>query len=371
MSHTVRAALGAARFAPHDVEIQLGEWHPSAQGAMALTLAVEDGVITAADPHIGFMHRGAEKLFEVRDYRQIIMLANRHDWLAAFSSELGVVIAVERMLGINVPERAIWLRTLLAELTRIMAATYYCGGVIGHGSWMSTRDDIQTLVERASGGRVHTMLNRVGGLAHDLDSEWLSDVEQTLPDIEQCHKDIVAALHDSASQREGVAVLSKDDAIAYGTSGPVARASGLDLDLRRTEPYLAYGELQNLLALPQYSAGDAQSRMLAMCDTIPTSIELIAECIQRLATIDGPVNVLLPKVVRAPEGATYAWTEAPNGISGYYLVSSAERTPWRLKARTASFNNVQAMVAALPGTSLTRLSDAVGSFHFVAGDVDR
>jgi NADH-quinone oxidoreductase subunit D len=167
----------------------------------------------------------------------------------------------------------------------------------------------------------------------------------------------------------GVGVLSAAAAAAYGASGPVARASGLDFDLRRDEPYLAYGELN--VPVVTRTAGDCHSRFEVLLDQVYASLDLAGQCLDRVDRITGPVNVRLPKVVKAPEGHTYAWTENPLGINGYYLVSRGDKTPWRMKLRTASYANVQARSTLLPGCLVPDLIAILGSMFFVVGDIDK
>ncbi len=167
----------------------------------------------------------------------------------------------------------------------------------------------------------------------------------------------------------GVAVLAREDALAYGASGPVARGSGVDLDLRRDDPYLPYPER---LDVPTGTAGDAAGRISLLVDEIAVSVGLVEWAAARLAESGGePVAVRLPKMVRVPEGASYTWTENPGGINGYLLVSRNDRTPWRMKLRSAGFGNAAALGAALPGTPVSDLPAAVASFLLVCGDVDR
>jgi NADH-quinone oxidoreductase subunit D len=336
--------------------LPLGPQHPSAHGVLQVRLTVNGDTVVAAEPRIGFLHRGAEKLFEVRDYRQITVLANRHDWLSAFGSELGVVLAVERMLGMEVPERAVWLRTLLAELNRVVNHLAFLPGTF------AAREPLQAVLEEASGGRIHYMANRVGGLKEDVPAGWTDRVRRA---VDGLRPDLPAGL----DVAPGTGVLSLADAKAYGVSGPVGRASGLDVDLRRDEPYLAYGQLP--VRVVTRTAGDALARYECVLDQVHASLDLAEAVLDRLPGLSGPVNVRLPKTVKAPEGAVYEWTENPLGINGYYLVSRGERTPWRLKLRSASFNNVQALAALLPGTRVEDLTTVLSSLFFVVGDIDR
>ncbi|MGI8531212.1 MAG: NADH-quinone oxidoreductase subunit D [Geodermatophilaceae bacterium] len=366
---------------PTDVVLNIGPQHPSTHGVLRLRLVLDGERIRSAEPVVGYLHRGAEKLFEVRDYRQILVLANRHDWLSAFSNELGVVLAVERMLGLQVPERATWLRTLLAELNRVLNHLMFLGSypveigdVTPARHAFREREAIQAVMEEASGGRMHFMFNRVGGIKEEVPAGWTGRAGQAVADVRRRMPDIDGLIRDNytfLARTTGVGVLSRETAVQYGVSGPVARASGLDLDLRRDEPYLAYGELGGVLRVVTRTAGDSRARFECLLDQVYVSLDLADACLDRLATVRGPVNVRLPKTVKAPEGHTYAWTENPLGINGYYLVSRGEKTPWRLKLRSASYNNVQVLTDLLPGTLVPDLVTILGSMFFVVGDIDK
>jgi NADH-quinone oxidoreductase subunit D len=362
---TVGTGAGAAQLGA-DVVLPLGPLHPSAHGVLQVRLTVDGDTVVTAEPVVGFMHRGAEKLFEVRDYRQITVLANRHDWLSAFGNELGVVGAVERMLGLEVPPRAIWLRTLLAELNRVLNHLMFLAGDPPSPAAHEARETLQAVLEEASGGRIHYMANRVGGLKEDVPAGWTDRVRRAIAGVRARTGDLTAAVDRTPP---GVGVLTAADARAYGVSGPVARASGVDFDLRRDEPYLAYGELP--VRVVTRRDGDARARYECLLEQVHVSLDLADAVLDRLPALTGPVNVRLPKTVKAPEGAVYEWTENPLGINGYYLVSRGERTPWRLKLRSASFNNVQALAALLPGTKIEDLVAVLGSLFFVVGDIDR
>lgn len=370
--------LGAVTAGSVDVVLDLAPQHPSAHGALQLALTLDGDRIHAAEPVVGFMHRGTEKLFEVRTYRQVVLLANRHDWLAAFSSELGVVLAVERMLGLAVPSRAVWLRTLLAELNRVLSHLMFLAGFaleVGDleaaADGFRGRDRLQQLMEEATGGRVHFMFNRVGGLLCDVPRGWRDSCASTVDAV----RGLLLARLDPlvrsdptfAARTRGVGVLSAEVVSAYGVTGPPARASGVDMDLRRDDPYLGYHELEVPVVLGQ--AGDAYERFRCLLDQTLVSLDLVTTCLGRLPP--GPVHRQLPKTVRAPEGQTYVWTENPLGAMGYLLVSRGQPTPWRLAMRTASFNNVSALAAVLPGTPVGDLVTVLASLFFVVGDIDK
>ena len=242
---------GAGEFATTDMVLNIGPQHPATHGVLRLRLTLDGEQIVRCEPIIGYMHRGAEKLFEVRDYRQIVVLANRHDWLSAFANELGVVMAAERMLGME-PVRAIWARTLMAELNRVLNHLMFLGsyplevGAITPIFYaFREREAIQQVMEEISGGRMHYMFNRVGGLKEDLPAGWLSRVSSAVSGVRSrlpALRDMVLGNEIFQARTRGV-VLSSEAIHAYGVSGPIARASGVDFDLRRDEPYLAYPQL--------------------------------------------------------------------------------------------------------------------------------
>lgn len=376
-------AVAGARgkeLATEDMILNIGPQHPSTHGVLRLRLTLDGERIASAEPIVGYMHRGAEKLFEVRDYRQIIVLANRHDWLSAFANELGVVLAVERMLGMEVPVRAVWTRTLLAELNRVLSHLMFLGsyplelGAITPVFYaFRERETLQAVMEEISGGRMHYMFNRVGGLKEDMPLGWLgrvsravSDVRRRLPDIER----LIADNEIFLARTVGVGVLDRETIMQYGVSGPIARAAGVDLDLRRDDPYLAYGELP--VRVVTRSAGDCNARFEVLLEQVKVSLDLADACLERLRELpQGPINQRLPKVLKVPEGHTYAWTENPLGINGYYLVSRGEKTPWRLKLRSASYNNVQVLREMLPGNLISDMVAILGSMFFVVGDIDK
>jgi NADH-quinone oxidoreductase subunit D len=237
------------------------------------------------------------------------------------------------------------------------------------------RETLQAVLEEASGGRIHYMANRVGGLKEDVPAGWTDRVRRAVADVRVgVRRDIDPLIRRNEiflARTVGVGVLSAEHVRAYGVSGPVARASGVDFDLRRDEPYLAYGQLGDALRVVTRTAGDCHARFECLLDQVYASLDLADAVLDRLPGLSGPVNVRLPKTVKAPEGHVYSWTENPLGINGYYLVSRGEKTPWRLKLRSASYNNVQALQVLLPGTLLPDLVAVLGSLFFVVGDVDK
>ena len=375
------AGIGTG-LATEDMVLNIGPQHPATHGVLRLRLLLDGEQIVSAEPIVGYMHRGAEKLFEVRDYRQIIMLANRHDWLSAFANELGVVIAAERMLGMEVPVRAVWARTMLAELNRALNHLMFLGsyplelGAITPIFYtFREREELQKVMEEISGGRMHFMFNRVGGLKEDLPAGWLDRARTAIDTVRGRMSQVERLIHGNEIfhlRTRGVGVLAPELVGAYGLSGPIARASGVDFDLRRDDPYLAYGELGDVLKVITCTDGDCFARFECLLAQTYNALDLAEACADRLADLpQGPINLRLPKVLKVPEGETYAWTENPLGINGYYLVSRGDKTPWRLKLRSASFNNVQVLAELLPGHLVADMVAILGSMFFVVGDIDK
>ena len=362
--------------------LDLGAAHPSSHGVIQLRIVVEGDRVVEAEPRIGFLHRGAEKLFEVRDYRQAMVLANRHDWLSAFANELGIALAVERMLGMEVPERAVWLRTLLAELNRVLVHLAFLGsfpagpGIAAPAHHLADeREAVQQVLEQATGGRMHLMFNRVGGLREDAPASWTAHVRDAIVTVRAGLEQVAAFLATDEVQAatRGIGVLTSEQVQAYGVSGPMARAAGVDLDLRRDDPYLAYAELlaDGAFRVVTRTEGDALARLEVMLEQSHVSLDVVAACADHLDALGpAPVNLKLPRVLRAPEGMTYVWTESPLGTSGWLLVSRAEKTPWRLGLRSASFSNVAVLGELLVGSRVRDLVTILATCPYVVGDVD-
>ena len=368
------ASVGTG-MAPADISLDLGDLHPSGHGALRLRCRIDGDLVMSADPEPGLLHRGAEKLLEARDYRQALMLANRHDWLGAAISEIALATAVEDLLGIEVPARAVWLRTLLCEINRASAALLHLAGAatmpprgksVSPAPGMVAREAWLGCLESISGGRVHPMIARIGGLAHDAPTDWSERIDTAIAVTRAEMPAILDAI--AVAVPNAVARLDRQDAIRWAVGGPVARASGLDEDLRRDSPTLAYVHLADVIRVVTDTDGDALARYRVLADQVIADLDVIAACWAGIP--DGPIDVRLPKVVRAPEGEAYAVLESAMGPSGAFVVSTGGTTPWRVRLRTASYANVQAMGAALPGTALADLPAAVGSFLFVAGDLD-
>jgi NADH-quinone oxidoreductase subunit D len=368
---------GDGELSTQDMNLNIGPQHPATHGVLRVVIDLDGERIVRAQPVIGYMHRGFEKLAEARDYRQIIALVNRHDWLSAFNNELGVALAVEKMMEMEVPERASWIRVLMCEWGRILNHLMFIGsfglelGAITPVFFaFREREDIQHLMESATGGRLHFTYNRVGGLKEDLPRGFLAGSAQVAKAIRARNeemRDLLLGNEIFVARTRGVGVLSQEVALEYGVTGPTLHATGIPEDSRVTDPYAMYGEVD--VTVPVGENGDSYDRFRILMDRIDASLDIIEQVLDRIPS--GPVNVKLQKMVKAPEGQVYVRNEAPLGQLGYYLVSDGKKNPWRLKMRTPSFYNVSMLPHLLEGALLSDMIAILGSVFFVVGDVDR
>ena len=368
---------GEGELQTQDMNLNIGPQHPATHGVLRVVIDLDGEQIVRAQPVIGYMHRGFEKLAEARDYRQIIALVNRHDWLSAFCNELGVALAVERMLEAEVPDRAQWIRTMMCEWNRILNHLMFVGsfglelGAITPVFFaFREREDIQALMESATGGRLHFTYCRVGGLKEDLPRGFLRGSEQMVKTVRvrtQEYRDLLLGNEIFLARTKGVGKLPPEVAVDYGVTGPALSATGITEDVRVTEPYCKYGDID--VPVPVGTNGDSFDRFMVLLDRIDASCDIIEQCLANMPS--GPVGLKMPKTVKAPEGSIYVRTENPLGMGGYYLVSDGKQTPWRLKMRTPSFNNIQMIPYLLDGALLADMIAILGSVYFVVGDVDR
>lgn len=369
--------IGDGDLVTADMSLSIGPAHPATHGVFRIVFEMDGERIVRARPVIGYMHRGFEKLAEHRDYRQIMALVNRHDWLSGFANELGVALAVEQMLEMEVPERAQWIRMLMAEWNRVLNHLMFIGSYaleLGAITPMfyafREREDIQHLLEAATGGRLHFTYNQVGGVKIDLPAGFLRESERLVGVMRQRMPDYFDLVHCNEIFRGrtvNVGPLPVDVATSIGVTGPALQATGLAEDARVTEPYLQYDKVE--VEVPVGANGDAFDRFDVLLRRIVASIDVIDQIHGHIGA--GPVNQKLPKMVKAPEGWTYVRTENPLGQLGYWLESDGGRTPWRLKMRTPSFSNVQAIPYLVEGQLLADAISILGSVFFVVGDIDR
>lgn len=385
MTSTMTLGLHPGDAVRSDRILDLGARHPSSHGMLRIKVTLNDeNCIEHAEPLIGSMHRGAEKLFEARDYRQLVMLTDRHDWLSAPGSELGAVLAIEFLLGLEPPARATWLRMLLAEINRIGVHALFLAEFPWHAVDPATatkfrdlkapllqrREELLQLTESLTGARIHVMWNQIGGVRSDIpNDQWLPQANQTIQHILQ----VVTKAQELINNASGLDCGYLDPATidSHGVTGVIARASGVARDLRKDVSYLFYGEIKDSLHIPTRTEGTARARLQLLCEEITQSVRLIEEVAQRLNHTDTPIDSPLPKVLRVPEGSVYRATENPLGTNGYWLVSAADKMPHRFKLRSASFNNVSALPHMLQGCSLDQALTVLATTFFITGDIDK
>jgi len=367
----------AGNLTTEEMILNIGPQHPSTHGVLRVVLELDGEVITRAEPVIGYMHRAAEKLAEFRDTRQTLVLMNRHDWISAFNNELGWTIAVERLAGIEVPERAQWIRTMFAEWNRILNHLMFSGSYPLELGAMTPifyafreREMIQDLMESATGARMHHSYCRVGGLKDDLPRGFLKRSAEVLAVTRKAIREFETLIMGNEiifKRCRNVGIIPTEMAVRYGTSGPVLQASGVAMDPRKDEPYEKYGEVE--FEVPVGKTGDSYDRLWILVERMKQSCNIIEQCMDKLPP--GAFRAAkLPKTLKL-DGEIYVRTENPLGLMGYYVVGNGKKVPYRLKMRTASFSNVSVLPAMLPGTALPDLISVLGSVFFVVGDVDR
>jgi NADH-quinone oxidoreductase subunit D len=365
-------------FATQEMTLSIGPQHPATHGVLRVVLTLDGEVIKEAVPVIGYMHRGFDKLAEVRDYRQIIALSNRHDWLSAFGNEVGVALAVERLMDIEVPDRAQWIRMLFCEWNRILNHMMFIGSFGLELGAMTPiflafreREHIQGLLEMATGARMHYTYCRVGGLKEDLPRGFLKRSEEMVKTIRSRLVDYEGLLLGNEIFKKrtvGIGSLSPEIAKDYGVSGPILQATGVAEDARKTDPYLKYDEVD--FEVPVGENGDSFDRFVVLYSRVQESLKIIEQIHDKIPA--GPIMPgKMPKNLKPPEGWVYQRTENSLGETGYYLVSRGETEPWRFKMRTPSFHNVSMIPELLEGVLLPDLISVLGSVFYVVGDVDR
>jgi NADH-quinone oxidoreductase subunit D len=319
------------------------------------------------------MHRGAEKLFESRDYRQIIALANRHEWLSSYSGEVGVALMLERALGIATPNHASWLRTLLLEFHRVTSHLAFLAGF----PWalesvsVTLRNERERWVqhlEEFTGARMHAMLTVIGGTSREPGSEWLHFLDELSGSLSRCADEVQTYI---AQLPEGIGLLTREQAEAFVVSGPVAAASGVHIDTRQITEGLRYSRM-DVPAFPVEPRGDVKTRLQQLLNEVQIACAYVVQASHECQLLIGqPHNVMLPKVVRVPEGHYSQRIETPLGQALWYLVSTGDKTPQRLGLRPASLHTVLALRAVLEGSLYSNAASIIASMPFLTGDAER
>jgi NADH-quinone oxidoreductase subunit D len=384
------------------LEINFGPNHPSTHGVLRLIVELNGERVEGLAAVIGYLHTGFEKNMEAKTYWKGITYAPRIDYVSFQANELVYVLAVEKLLGIETPPKAVWMRTLLCELNRIHSHLVYLGtSALELGAvsmfWycFRERDAILDLFEMVCGARMHTRYFQIGGLAVDIPIGFYDDCREfcdTMPARIDEYENVLNSQQIWLERTKGIGLLSAEDAIALGQSGPVLRASGVNWDLRKAEPYLAYDQVD--FDVPVYPNGDVYDRYKVRMDEMRESVRIVRQCVDAMP--DGPWiaddrKVVLPprhelhtsmeslihhfKLVtegfRVPEGEVYVTVESPRGELGCYLVSDGGPKPWRVRFRAPSFAALEATATASRQTLIADLIAIVGSLDGVMGEVDR
>jgi NADH-quinone oxidoreductase subunit D len=391
--------------------LNMGPSHPSTHGVLRIVLELDGEIITKAMPDIGYLHRGDEKIAENMTYTQFIPYTDRLDYLAPLHNNVAYALAVEKLMGIDkkLPPRCQYIRVICCELARISAHLLGLGAFAMDVGALTVflhtfteREYIYTLIEKLTGARFTTSYTRIGGLARDLPPGWVDECRHFL-------KGVVVNFDESETlltrnrifvdRTRNIGVISKEDAINYGLSGPNLRGSGVDFDLRKAHPYLVYDQLD--FEVPIGSVGDCYDRYLVRMEEMRQSVRIILQCLDKLPggadnKAGEPINVadgktvlppkekvmtsmeelihqfiLVTQGVNAPPGEVYFGAENPKGELGFYINSRGGGTPYRMKIRAPSFANLSILPHVLPGHMMSDVVSILGSIDFVMGECDR
>lgn len=386
----------------HDMVLNMGPQHPATHGVLRLLIKLDGETIVSAVPDLGYLHRGYEKIAENSTYHEFIPHTDRLDYLSPLANNVAYVLAVEKLAGIEAPPRAQYIRVLSAELARIASHLVWLGtmamdvGAVTVLLWgFREREKIQDIWDLLTGVRFTTSFTRVGGLAQDMSPECGAMVRDFIDRLEESLTDCEKLLKRNrifVDRCEGVGVMTREDTIAMGVTGPILRAAGVDHDLRRDEPYLVYDRLE--FEVPVYNDCDVLSRFYVRIEEMRESVKILRQVLEQMP--EGPIHASNPKKVlpakeriygrmeelihdfmivnfgiNPPVGETYHAIEASKGELGFYLVSHGEGYPWRLKIRSPSFCNLQAMPPMLIGGLISDVVAVIGSVDPVMGEADK
>jgi NADH-quinone oxidoreductase subunit D len=387
---------------PRSMTLNMGPQHPSTHGVLRLQLELDGETILACQPDIGYLHTGIEKEFEVKNYQQGVTLTDRIDYLAPLSNNLCYCLAVEKLLGLEIPPLAQWTRVMLTELTRLNSHLVWLGTHAIDIGAMSVflycfreREDILRIFEMYSGQRMMTSYIRIGGLALEPPRGWQQRVRtfiDAFPSKVDEYEELLTNNHIWVGRTRGVGYISMEDMLDLGVTGPMLRAAGLKWDIRKSAPYSSYEKFD--FEIPTRTEGDVYARYLIRIEEMRQSARIVKQALEGMPegrwTADAP-HVVLPdrekmktqmealiyhfKIVtegfRVPAGEVYQTIESPRGEVGYYVVGDGTTHPYRVHVRGPSFGNLQAIPRMVEGTLIADVIAAIGSMDFVLGDSDR
>jgi NADH-quinone oxidoreductase subunit D len=360
------------------MEINMGPQHPSTHGVLRLKLKLDGETITSCQPIIGYLHRGVEKVCESKTFFQSQIWTDRMDYTSAIANNLGWAEAIEKLLGITVPRRAHYIRTMLNEFNRLAS----------HLIWLAThgldigamtiflyafreREGILDLFEAFCGARLTTSAFRIGGLREDVPKEFEQKARTFLKRLPDCINEYETLLTENRIWKKrtvGVGRLSAEDAIAMGVTGPVLRAAGVPYDIRKAFPYAAYAEMD--FEIPTRTEADTYARYLVRLEEMHQSHRIIQQCLDGLP--EGPIVAKMPKILKSEVNEIYHATECPKGELGYYIISEKSSTkPYRFHVRAPGFLNLQALPIMVEGGLIADVITTIGTLDVVLGEIDR
>ncbi len=399
---SVRDAQDVGELMGEQLTLNMGPSHPSTHGVLRVILDLDGELITKATPDIGYLHRGDEKIAENMQYNQFVPYTDRLDYLAPIANNVAYALAVEKLMGWEIPARGKAIRVICCELARISShmlgvgcMAMDIGAVTVFMYTFTEREKIYNLIEQLSGARFTTSYTRVGGQTHDLPDTFIPQLQEFIRTVKPVIEEVSALLTRNrifVDRCQNVGVISKEDAIAYALSGPNLRGSGIEHDLRRKHPYLDYEKYD--FEIPVGSVGDSYDRYLVRMEEMRQSLRILEQVIDKLPS--GPINYIDPKQtlppkvevmtkmeelihhfirvtegVDAPPGEVYFGAENPKGELGFYIHSKGGGVPYRLKIRAPSFVNLSILPKILPGHMVSDVVTILGSVDFVMGECDR
>jgi NADH-quinone oxidoreductase subunit D len=397
------AAPASGEFPPEKMSLSMGPSHPSTHGVLRLQMELDGETVIKADPVVGYLHRGDEKIAENMTYNQFVPYTDRLDYLAPLANNVAYALAIERLADLEVPPRCQAIRVIVAELARISSHLMGLGAYgIDVGAWtiflytFTEREKLYKLFEELTGARFTNSYTRIGGVARDVPEGWTDRVnvfcDQFLPILDE----ILAMLSRNKiflDRTEGIGVISRADAIAYGLTGPNLRCTGVPLDLRKDRPYSGYD--QYAFDVPVGTKGDSYDRYLCRGEEMKQSVRIVKQAVARfpggdwyardarrifappkdkvLTSMEELINnfIIVTEGPQMPAGEVYFEAENPKGILGFYIVSKGGGVPWRLKIRSPSFCNLSILPKVCVGALLADIVSILGSFDFVMGECDR
>jgi NADH-quinone oxidoreductase subunit D len=357
--------------------LNVGPQHPATHGVLRVVVTMDGEVVKDIQPHIGYVHRGLEKLLENRTWEQVIPFTDRTDYLSAIANNFAYVMAVEKLLGLEVPPRVEYIRVITAELNRIASHLLWLAAYgLDMGAFtpflyaFRDREEIGAMIEEASGGRLTTNYFRIGGFVHDLPPGFFPRLSKFLRRFGRAVDELDTLLVENAifvARTRGIGIIDEKRAVSFGMTGPCLRGSGARCDVRRDTPYSVYPRFA--FDLPVGTRGDTWDRSWVRIEEMRQSLRILRQAMDGFP--EGEHRARVPRTIEPPSGEAYAAVEGPRGEVGFWLVSDGSRKPYRIKMRSPSFSNFSALPEILRGLKIADLVAVMGSLDLVVPDMDR